>query len=331
MRIHATLAGSVLYALLSLVSVRTGPAQEIHNPVLAVVNETIITQRDIEKAAAPHLKKIDPSLPHEKRMARSAVILRQALRTLIENKLIDAKAKSILKQHDTLERQLKDDIAKHMEEERRKAGGDVRLREQIRKAGLTYAEHVENIRSRLLQDMVIGHFVLRNVTVRPDEIADYYEANRGTFTRPAQVKFRRVYVRNRDRGGRDKAEAVARKLMTRLREGKEDFAEVARADSNGPRAAEGGLWDFERAGLRPKPVNELLLTAPVGEVGGPAETKEGFTIVQVLDRKPEQPMTFDEAQEPIRAYLVAEKRKTRYLDFIRKLERENYVEVRQAE
>lgn len=116
--------------------------------------------------------------------------------------------------------------------------------------------------------------------------------------------------------------------MDQLRKG-EPFAELAKNRSNGPRRENGGLWDFVRQGVRPKPVDQLLFSLPVGEVGGPVETEIGYTIVKVEAHKPGRTIPFEEVQPKIEALLKARRQDVRYLELMRRLEEENYVERRE--
>jgi len=319
-----------IVALFVTVAAGLAVAQVAENRVVAAVNESVITERDVIRAAQPRIEGLDPILSNAERAQAVAAVMRETLRLMIDDKLLRAKARSILKNHPELEGPLKERIAESLEQERRKAGGETAFRDRLRKESVSHADYVEGLKEALLQDLVMHQFVLSGLSVSRDEMLDYYETRRDSLSDPAQVKFRRLFLKGRAHGGTEETRKRVEEIATRIREGA-DFAAVVRQSSDGPRAAQGGLWDFEPQGIRPQPIDEILFATPIGEVGGPVETDGDFTLVQVLDRRPAGTPSFEEAQPIIREKLAREKRNARYLDFIARLERENFVEIRALE
>ena len=64
-----------------------------------------------------------------------------------------------------------------------------------------------------------------------------------------------------------------------------DFADKARAHSTCPSGQQGGaLGEFGR-GAMVKEFDEVVFSAPVGEVQGPVKTEFGFHLLEVTARK----------------------------------------------
>jgi len=302
-------------------------AQVAGNRVVATVNDTAITEREVLEAARPQLDALDPTLPSAERAETRAAIMRETLSLMINNLLLRAKGRKILKERPDLEAHLKNRIAEYLEEERSRAGGETAFRERLHREGVSHADYVEELKQVQLRELPLQHFVYSGNSVSRDEILDYYETRRDSLTDPAQVKFRRLFLKGPAHGDARETRRLAEDIMAQLREGTE-FQTLVRRHSDGPRAADGGLWDFEPPGRRPEPIESILFETPVGEIGGPVETGGDITFVQVLERKPGRRPSFEEAEPIIRERLETKKRNARYLDFIARLEQENFVEYR---
>jgi len=67
-------------------------------------------------------------------------------------------------------------------------------------------------------------------------------------------------------------------------QGGADFAELARAHSSCPSGSSGGdLGEFGR-GAMVKEFDEVVFSAPVGEVQGPVKTDFGYHLLEVTQR-----------------------------------------------
>ena len=78
-------------------------------------------------------------------------------------------------------------------------------------------------------------------------------------------------------------EADCADLKKQIAEGA-DFAELAKAHSTCPSGAEGGALGTFGPGQMVKEFDEVVFSAPVGEVQGPVKTQFGFHLVEVTHR-----------------------------------------------
>ena len=63
-----------------------------------------------------------------------------------------------------------------------------------------------------------------------------------------------------------------------------DFAEVAREHSQCPSSREGGALGEFGPGQMVKEFDEVVFSAPIGEVQGPVKTQFGYHLVEVTHR-----------------------------------------------
>ena len=319
--------GAPALFLAMAVALHVGAATPDGDRVVAIVNQDVITEKDVRDRAAAALNSLESGLSPAGRAERSMLILLSALRALVDEKLLLAEARRIQKDNPAAAQRMEAAVERHLEKERRAAGSVVAFREAIQREGLTYSEYVERLRNRIFCEILLHEFVDRNVSVSPAEMLEYYRRHRDQFQEPPQARYRQIFVRADKYESRAKAGEAAEYLAELLRK-EYDFAKLTRENSDGPRAEEGGLWDFMRQGLRPKPIDDLIFSLPIGELGGPVATEIGFTLVKVEARKPGRTIPFEEVQADIRATLVEQERRRRYDRLIRRLEDENSVEIK---
>ncbi len=87
----------------------------------------------------------------------------------------------------------------------------------------------------------------------------------------------------------------------------EDFAALARANSDDITGARGGDLGYVRQGQLNKPVEEALFSLKPGEVSDIVETKVGYNLVKAVERKPETTMPFENVKDQLRTALRQEK------------------------
>jgi peptidyl-prolyl cis-trans isomerase SurA len=135
---------------------------------------------------------------------------------------------------------------------------------------------------------------------------DFYTEHVKEFDAPAQVTWREVLIEV----GKSKSRADARRradaALERIRGG-EGLAAVAKAVSDGPNKAEGGLWKLVPGSYGVPAVSAVLDTLAVGEVSPVIEGRNSYHIVCVEGRRAAGPETFAAVQDKIKIRLRAEK------------------------
>jgi hypothetical protein len=129
------------------------------------------------------------------------------------------------------------------------------------------------------------------------EVARYYQANRGEFSRPERVRLRQILTEER---------AAAERAIREVEAGA-DFGEVARRLSRDPSAASGGFQgELSRADLPPA-FAEVIFNLKPGEVSRVVQAAYGFHVFQVLERAPAEVVPLEQARPEILGRLRREK------------------------
>ena len=166
----------------------------------------------------------------------------------------------------------------------------------------------ESLAIALLRRQEVG----ARVRVSPADVRAAYETNIDRYRVPEMVHVRILALQaGRTEQERAVKRAEAERLRTAIAAG-ESFAALAKAHSEGARAAEGGdLGWMEPSMLRPE-LAEVAAHLPVGEVSGVIETPEEFFLIVVEGRRAASVRPFEEVRDEIEKELAREEEERLY-------------------
>ncbi|MDK2976527.1 MAG: peptidyl-prolyl cis-trans isomerase [Candidatus Marinimicrobia bacterium] len=125
------------------------------------------------------------------------------------------------------------------------------------------------------------------IQISDEEIQDFYNQNREDYKIP-ETKILQYVSWSKVPSSEDTL--LVRKeideILLRLEEG-ESFENLARIFSQDPSASEGGSLGYIKKGEMVKPFEDAAFNAPLNKVIGPVETRFGFHLIRVDDRKVE--------------------------------------------
>lgn len=199
-----------------------------------------------------------------------------------------------------------------------------RLGSSLNDTRQTFNEHViasEWIRSKIK--------VSQEVT--PEEMVEYYQTKRSEFEYPTQVRWEELMVRKS--GIPAQAQASYAKLALMGNEAWQRlqvnppaatpvFSEIAKAQSQGANASQGGVYDWTSQGsLKAEEVDAVLFALQPGQMSTIIDSGTGFHIVRVLERKEGGCKPFSDVQNDIRDKLKNQRMaaaQRKYIDELRK-------------
>jgi peptidyl-prolyl cis-trans isomerase C len=130
----------------------------------------------------------------------------------------------------------------------------------------------------------------KNLPAPTDEQSkEYYEKNKDQFVIPESVLLHHILV---------KTEPEAKDVAARLKKG-EKFADVASQVSICPSKVKGGNLDWLPKGSLVKEIEDVAFTMNKGQTSGPVQSKFGWHILFLEDKKPPQETGFDQVQGQI--------------------------------
>ena len=303
---------------------------DVVGAVVLVVNEEIVTKEEILDDLKTDFAKIDSdkSLTELGRREKRAKLIHDQLHYRAEQMLALQEARRRLDEEQKA--RIERDVDYYVKSLIRKVGSAAQLEQELASQGLTIkTKTTAEIERRMIAELLIEQ-IGQHTLVRPQEMRAYYDAHAADYHRKRAVHIRQIFLAFTGFADKEPVRQRARDVLARLKKG-EDFAALAKRYSQGPHAAEGGLWpEFIERGtgeLRPE-VEKVVFRLPVKGVSPLIETEIGCHIIKVDDLRPERQIPFTEVQEDISGVLQNQKHEARKREFIDKLWKNSYVQVR---
>ena len=288
------------------------------NRIVAIVNEAVITEADLAAHVSDLADELEERLPDEPRddgALRAAVLQRLIQQQLIlqEGRRAGVTVPSAA-------------VLKRLEELRERFDTEADFQHSLKTSGLSEERLKEQIREQLLIKAVIDGRIRSGISVSPQEVAreankDPAQAQPGERVRAAHLLIRVT---------EERPEAAARALIEQLHRQAErgaDFGALAAKHSEDPHRDEGGDMGWVAQGDLLPELDAALFSLSPGQVSDPIQTRLGFHLVKVLDRRTSTSLSLQEAHEAIYRRLYAEKFERAFQRWISELGRKAYIEI----
>ncbi len=289
----------------------------------ARVNERIITRGEVREMMAPMLPELYRTYQGAQLETELEKLYIRTRNELVERALI---MEAFTARGGQLPDQYVADEVKRVVKERFK--GDKALFEQVlAEQKQTRAEFMDSIREQMAIGMLTSQEVYRRVRITPEQVRAEYTQNADAYFIPEKVMFS-VIVFNKGETPEEQAvkREEAEKTRARLLEGA-DFAETAKAVSEGSRAAEGGAFPWmQPKDVRPE-LQETLQALPAGEISAIIDTDKQLYIVKLQARRQAGYKAFDEVRTDIENALTMQERARLRKRWIDRLKESHYVVV----
>jgi peptidyl-prolyl cis-trans isomerase SurA len=296
---------------------------ETCNKIIAVVNNDVITQLELEKK----IKEMTGfSVEDLKRNEgpRFAETEHRILELLIDEKITEEKVKEF---RITVSKSQVDATIKRMKEQNH--WSDEEFIAQLQRGGLTLEKYQEKIRKELERMQLIEYEVRSRIIIRDEDIKAYYEQNTKLFTSAKKVRLAGIFLvlkRPDDRGEIKEIQEKGEEILERLRRG-EDFGELAKKFSDGPGAADGGdLGMFDADQLDPQ-FRKIIDSLPEGSVSGLIPTSKGIQILKVTQKQVGKVKPLEEVKDAVYSELYRQEINRRYDAWIKELRENSYTRI----
>jgi peptidyl-prolyl cis-trans isomerase SurA len=312
-------------------------AQTVVEEIVARVNDSIITRSDLKRSREQLQQEFQQQFGAEAGQ-KFADKEKDILRDLIDQKLLVQRAKDNGVN-------VENEVIKRLDEMRKQMNLDTM--EDLEKAaaaqGVSYEDFKENMKNSMLTQQVIGQEVGRRISIPPSEVAKYYEEHKAEMKREEAVQLAEILVSTEPPAAENKephteahdadaarvaaAEGKAKIVLEALRKGGK-FEEIAKKQSDGPTAAEGGDLGVFKRGALAKELEDKVFAMKKGETSDVIRTKQGFIILKVLEHQAEGVPTLKEAENRIQEAIYYQKLQPALRQFLTKLREESYVDVK---
>ena len=286
---------------------------EVVDRVIAIVNDDIITLKELEKHV--HVEKQGKFVSVNEYFRN--IQLREKIDTFIELLLIKQQAKK-------LKIEISDKEVENVIEGIKKQHliTEVELKEQLKKENIAYKDFYEGIRMNILRNKVLTRVISPEVLVTENNLKEYYSKHTEEY-REEEYKLQQIFISNQRKDAQQKVQA-AYKL---LQEGK-TFEAVAKDFSDDPSGSQGGDIGFvKKEELIPELRQGLNMIVP-GMYTHVLMTPYGLHILKLIEIKKGGTITFETLKDKIHERIVQEESEKRYKEYIDKLRKSSYIEVK---
>ena len=207
---------------------------------------------------------------------------------------------------------IKPDLArvdKQIADLEKQVGGKARFESMLAQSSTTPEIYRESMIQMDLINGLIKKDVEPNIKVTDADIEKFYKDNPQYFAKPEQVKASHILIKvPQDATPEQKAEAKkkAEALQKRAAKG-EDFATLAKENSEGPSAKNGGELGYFSKKQMVKPFADAAFALKPGQISDVVETRFGYHVIKVEDKKPASTVPLADVKDRIRDALKQQK------------------------
>jgi peptidyl-prolyl cis-trans isomerase SurA len=296
--------------------------------IIARVNNEIITLSELGKArvAAEEDARQECQGKCTPEQLRADIEDRQknTLRDLIDQSLLVQRGKDmginvepdVIKKLDQLRQQNKIDSMEDLEK-------------AVTAQGSNWEDFKNNMRNGILTQRVIANEVGSHITIGKDEVEKYYNEHKKEFIRPEEVALREIEVSTEGKKD-DELPDLKKKADTALKRIKdgEDFGEIAKRFSDSSTAKQGGFLGVYKRGELSKELEDIVFKMKKNELTDVMDTKQGYLILQVLERYEEGEQPLAKVENEIMDHLYSGRMEPAMRNYLKTLREQSYVVIK---
>ena len=188
--------------------------------------------------------------------------------------------------------------------------------------GITLDEWRDETRDRIVVSILRRQEVADKVKLSPDAALKLYESRKAKYAKPATAHLHVIVVHRKVADARDRAVMARGKILLG-----DDFEDVAKGYSDGPKADEGGDWGWLDPGTLRAELKMAANAAKVGAVSEVIETDDAYYVIRVDERHEAGYRSFAEVQPELAEELKQAEADRLYKDWMQRLRRKHYVQI----
>ena len=189
-----------------------------------------------------------------------------------------------------------------------------------------------DVKFQFERDMAIQEFIdkqfVQKITVSDKEVRAYYDSNPLFFKQAEQVRASHILVSvdpKKDPSQKVESRKKIEVIQQKLQEGG-DFSALAKEYSQCPSGRKGGDLGYFQRGEMVEPFEQAVFALGPGEVSDIVETKFGYHLIRLDNKKPESVIPFEGIKDRIGRYLKQKKAEKDIVSYVQNLEEKAKIE-----
>jgi peptidyl-prolyl cis-trans isomerase SurA len=306
-------------------------ADTIVEEIIARVNNQIVTRTEYQRSKEElkqEAQQQDPANADKIVAERD----KDVLRDLIDQQLLLEKGKDLGITADTEVIKWLDDMRKQM-----KLDSMEELEKAATSQGISFEDFKLNKRNEIITQQVIGREVGQKITISKEEEQQFYDEHKSELERPEQVKLSELLISTEKKGAAPNtpedpalvaaARAKADDLHAQIRKGA-SFEDLAKKNSDGPTAAQGGDLSYFKRGDMSKQLEDMTFAMKKDEVTDVVRTKQGFVILKVTDHVSAGIPPITEIGQKLQDAIYMQKLQPALREYLKKLREEAFIDIK---
>jgi peptidyl-prolyl cis-trans isomerase SurA len=306
-------------------------ADTVIEEIIVRVDNQVITRSEFQRTLEAMKNEPADSKDSEQPLAERE---KNALRDLIDQQLLLEKGKDLGITGDT-------ELVKKLDEIRKQM--NLESMEDLEKAataqGVSYEDFKQNLRNNIITQQVIAREVGQNIKISEEETKKFYDEHKPQFERPEQVRMSEILIplpkapadapnaAELEQQQLAATEARAKQVLESIQKGAK-FEDVAKKESGGPTAAQGGDLGYFKRGTLAKELEDLTFGMKPGQVSEVIRTKQGFVILKVTEHQEAGLAPFKDVEARIQDALYYQKLQPALRAYLTKLREEAYIDIK---
>jgi len=319
-------------------------AGQVVEEIITRVNNQIITRSEYQRSKdllRDEVKQQDPNNADKIYTERE----KDVLRDLIDQQLLLDKGKDLGITGDT-------DLIKKLDQMRKemKLESIEELEKEAAKQGVSWEDFKQNMKNQIITQKVIGEEVGSHLSIAKEDEEKFYENHKNEMERPEAVQLSEILITPKvasaandanapaptstaekdaarqaaEAAAASAAEARANELLKQIRDGA-SFEEIAKKNSDGPSAADGGALGMFKRGQLAKELEDKTFAMKAGDITDVIRAKQGYIILKVNEHQMAGVPPMKDVLPKIQDALYFEKLQPALRAFLTKLREEAYI------
>jgi peptidyl-prolyl cis-trans isomerase SurA len=302
-------------------------ADTVVEEIIARVNNSIVTLSEYQRSRDQLKQEVQQQDPinADKVFADRE---KDVLRDLIDQQLLVQKGQDmgitadteLIKQLDQMRKQMNlesmDDLEKAAEAQ-----------------GVSFEDFKQNIKNQIITQQVIGKEVGSRLSSSKEDEQKFYDQHKSELERPEQIRLSEILVSTAKDAGDERqlaaGQAKAEDLLAQIRKGA-SFEEIAKKNSAGPSAAQGGDLGLFKRGVLAKELEDKTFAMKAGDVSDVIRTKQGFVILKVTEHQAAGIPPLSEIEPRIQEAIYMQKLQPALREYLTKLRDDADIDIVQG-
>ncbi len=297
--------------------------------VVAVVNDDVILQTELEKAGGEYFERIRMKAPAGEVESAIEKARGEVLSSLIDNMIVKQKAAELgitveEAEIDNAITQILSDNNATLEE----------FRKELDKVNVSMQDYRNNLRNQILQSRLVGQQVRSRIVIVEEDIREYYEKE---YTQEKgesgyyilQIGFNWKNLVTLDGVSQEEAREKAEAIRARVLAG-ESFGELARSYSDFPSATDGGNLGLIKKDEMAAYMRDAILSMHPGDISPIIETGSTFQFFKLLSSREGDLVVkapYESVKDEIRDILYRQEMEEKYKAWVENLREQAYIKI----